>query len=250
MRPLEIVAHRGVSTGAPENTIASFERAVALGADAVELDVRLTSDHIPVVYHYCYLQENSSASGAIFDFTLEQLRGVEVFCKDNPAAEAGHISTLAEVLEIFGSKIGMEIEIKGPEPEAPKIIGEVLNRFKGIWNTVEVTSHEPALLLGIQDLCHGLNTDLLMPRSESWMKPDVVQYLAIQYSRLAHARAVHLHPTQLSGAIASAVRRQGFEVHAWDVNDEQSLEIVAGLGIFRLDTDDVKHALAFRERLR
>jgi glycerophosphoryl diester phosphodiesterase len=129
MSRFEIVAHRGIPSEAPENTIASFQRAVELGSDAVELDVRLTSDRMPVVYHYFYLQETTSALGTIFDFTLEQLRNVKVFCKNNPAAKEGHISTLSEILEVFGGKIGLEIEIKGPEQEAPEIIGNVLNKF-------------------------------------------------------------------------------------------------------------------------
>ena len=51
MNRFEIVAHRGIPTEAPENTLASFQRAIELGADAVELDVRLTSDKVPVVFH-------------------------------------------------------------------------------------------------------------------------------------------------------------------------------------------------------
>jgi glycerophosphoryl diester phosphodiesterase len=249
MNPFQIVAHRGVPTEAPENTIESFQRAVELGSDAIELDVRLTSDHIPVVYHYIYLQENTSASGAIFDFTLEQLRKVKVLCKNDPTVKEGHISTLSEILEILGGKIGLEIEIKGPEPEAPIIIGNILNNFKNLWDTVEITSYEPALLLAIQKNCPGLIVDLLFPRSESWMKLDVVQYQAIHYSRLAHARAVHLHPTQLTETIVTALHHQGIEIHAWDVNDEQSLLMIARLGIPRLCTDNLRQALAFRDHL-
>lgn len=249
MNHFEIVAHRGIPTEAPENTIASFQRAIELGADAVELDIRLTADKIPVVYHYYYLQENTSASGAIFNFTLEQLRNVKVFCKNDPAAKDGRISTLAEILGMFSGKIGFEIEIKGPEPEAPEIIGGILSQFKNHWNTFEITSYEPALLLAVQQFCPGIIVDLLFPRSESWMKIDVVQYQAIHYSRLAHARAVHLHPSQLSEQVVHALRNQGIEIHAWDVNDEPSLEIVAKFGIPRICTDDFKKALAFRNRM-
>ncbi len=249
MKHFEIVAHRGIPSEAPENTIASFQRAIELGADAIEIDVRLTSDKIPVVYHYFYLQENTSMSGAIFDFSLEQLRDVKVFCKNNPAAKDGHISTLSEILEIFGGKIGFEIEIKGPEPEAPEIIGGVLNEFKNFWNSFEITSYEPALLLSVQNICPSLTVDLLFPRSESWMKLDVVQYQAIHSSRLAHARAVHLHPTQLSEKVVNALRNQGIEIHVWDVNDEQSLMTVAKFGIPRICTDNFKQALAFRDKM-
>ena len=249
MKHFEIVAHRGIPTEAPENTIASFQRAIELGADAIELDVRLTADKVPVVYHYFYLQENTSVSGAIFDFTLEQLRDVKVFCKNNPDAKVGRISTLSEILEMFGGKIGFEIEIKGPEPEAPEIIGGVLNKFKNFWNSFEITSYEPALLLSVQKFCPDLIVDLLFPRSESWMKLDVVQYQATHHSRLAHARAVHLHPTQLSETVVTALRNQGIEIHAWDVNDEQSLMTVAKFGIPRICTDNFKQALAFRDKI-
>jgi glycerophosphoryl diester phosphodiesterase len=249
MKPFQIVAHRGVPTEAPENTIESFQRAVELGADAVELDVRLTSDQIPVVYHYFYLQENTSASGAIFDFTFEQLRNVKVFCKNDPTVKEGHISTFPEILELLGGKIGLEIEIKGPEPEAPIIIGNVLNNFKSLWDTLEITSYEPALLLAIQKICPGLTVDLLFPRTESWMRLDVVQYQSIHHARLAHARAVHLHPTQLTETIVTALHHQGIDIHAWDVNDQQSLMKVTKFGIPRLCTDNLKQALAFRDRL-
>jgi glycerophosphoryl diester phosphodiesterase len=249
MKPFEIVAHRGIPTEAPENTIASFQRALELGADAIELDVRLTADKIPVVYHYFYLQENTSASGPIFDYSLQQLRDVQVFCKNNPIAEAGHISTLSEILEMFGGKIGLEIEIKGPEPEAAQIIGDVLYEFKDFWNSFEITSYEPALLLSIQKACPGLTVDLLFPRSESWMKLDVVQYQAIHHARLAHARAIHLHPTQLSETVVTVLRHQHIEIHGWDVNDEQSLLAAAKFAIPRICTDDLMQALAFREKM-
>lgn len=249
MRHFEIVAHRGVPMDAPENTIASFQRAVELGADAVELDVRLTADKIPVVYHYYYLQENTSASGAIFNFTMEQLRDVKVFGKNNPAGNDGRISTLEEILKMFSGKIGFEIEIKGPEPEAPEIIGGVLDQFKDHWDMFEITSYEPALLLEIQKVCSGIPVDLLFPRSESWMKLDVVQYQAIQYARLARARAVHLHPSQLSEEVVNALRDHGIEIHAWDVNDERSLKVVANFGIPRICTDNFQQALAFRDKM-
>ncbi len=248
-KPFQIVAHRGIATDAPENTIAAFQRAVELGADAFECDVRLTADRVPVVHHYFYLHQSTSLTGTVFDHTWEQLRDVDVYCTGNPSAAPGRISTLPEILDLFGGRIGLEIEIKGPEPEAPRIVGDILKRYRSLWDTIEVTSYEPALLLAIQRKCRGLATDLLYPRSESWMKEDVMFYQALHRARLAHARAVHLHPTQLSETVVSALRRNGIEVHAWDVNDQRALEIVTALGIPRLCTDRFEQAHAFRQNL-
>lgn len=249
MDHFQIVAHRGVSTNAPENTVASFQHALELGADAVELDVRLTADLVPVVYHFFYLDKNTNASGAIFNFTFEQLRNVKVFHEGHSIVKEWRISSLSEIIDIFGGKIGLEIEMKGPEPEAPEIIGNVLNHYKSLWNTFEITSYEPALLLAIQRICPGIAVDLLFPRPESWMKLDVVQYQALHRARLAHARAVHLHPSQLSESVVTTLRGQGFEIHAWDVNDEQSLMTIDRLRIPRICTDNFVQALNFRSNL-
>ena len=245
----DIVAHRGVSGEAPENTLPSFQRAIDLGADAVELDVRLTADHVPVVFHYFYLDGATPLTGPIFGYTFDQLRHVSILSEGGRDLGDIKIPALWEVLDTIGGRIGLEIEIKGPEPESSEIVGAVLSRFRHLWETIEVTSGEPALLLDIQRRCPGLATDLLFPRSESWMKLDVVAYLAAQRARLARARAVHLHPAQLSAEVVAAVRRQGVEVHAWDVNDEQALTAVAVLAIPRLCTDKLRQAFDFRQAL-
>ena len=248
MSRFEIVAHRGVPDEAPENTLPSFRRAIDLGADAVELDVRLTADRVPVVFHYFYLDGATPLTGPIFDYTFDQLQRAPILKHSGQGLDDVKIPTLPEVLDTIGGRIGLEIEIKGPEPEASEIAGAVLGHFKHLWETMEVTSGEPALLLDIQRRCPGLATDLLFPRSESWMRLDVVAYLAAQRARLARARAVHLHPTQLSAEVVAAVRRQGIGVHAWDVNDEQALGAVLKLAVPRLCTDKLRQALDFRRR--
>ena len=243
MSQFEIVAHRGVpSAETPENTIPSFQRAIELGADAVELDVRLTSDGVPVVFHYFYLDEITLLSGPVFEYTFEQLQNSQPF--KNSSLK---IPTLCDVLETIGGKIGLEIELKGPEPESSKIVAAALHKFKSLWSTIEVTSFEPMLLFDIKRLCPGLATDLLFPRSESWMRLDVVTYLAIQRAQLAQVRGVHLHPTQLSLEVVSAIRQQGIEVHAWDVNSISSLNTILELKIPKICTDKLQQAVDFRQ---
>ncbi len=94
MKPFEIVAHRGIPGEAPENTIASYQLAIELGADAVEMDIRLTADLVPVVFHYYYLDKTTTSKGVIFQYTHQELENVEVTCSGNPGAAAGRISIL------------------------------------------------------------------------------------------------------------------------------------------------------------
>jgi glycerophosphoryl diester phosphodiesterase len=249
VRKFEIVAHRGVADGVPENTIGAVERAHELGADAVELDVRLSKDRVPVVFHNFYLQEATGASGPVFEYEAAQLQELELRGAPEDPGERCRIPTLRQVLETFAGRLGLEIEIKGPEPESTEILAAELEPFRALWGTMEVTSYEPALLLDIARRCPGLVTDLLQRRSEDWMGLDVVAYSALHGARLAGARAVHLHPTQLSPEVVGVLRSAGIEVHSWEVNDTGRLEMIEKLGIRKFDTDELVLALEYRESL-
>ena len=247
MNPFEIVAHRGVAVDFPENTIPAFQKAIELGADAVELDVRLTKDKIPVVFHYYYLENITSFTGPIFNYTYEQLTQAK-FANARNGSDALRISTLEDVLAAIGGKISLEIEIKGPEPESVTITAGILRKFQNLWKTMEITSYEVALLSQIKSLCPGIITDLLFPRSEPWMNLDVVAYQAANLGKLAGARAVHLHPSQLSKDVLKTVHDAGIAVHAWDVNTQSALESILEWGIPRICTDQFEMAADFRNQ--
>jgi glycerophosphoryl diester phosphodiesterase len=245
MCAVKIVAHRGVTDGAPENTVQAFNKAIELGADGVELDVRLTKDHVPVVYHYYYLDELTSLTGPIFEYSFDELRHARFNSASASAEDHYKIPMLREVIEAIGGRVELEIEIKGPEPEAPEIIGQLLGQYRRLWDSLEVTSFDPQLLVAIQEICPGIAADLLYPRSEPWMGLDIVAYSAIHRARLAGARAVHLNPAQLSEDVVNRVRGAGFKIHAWDVNDARALELVLQYQIPVICTDRVAFAKAF-----
>ena len=249
MNPFEIVAHRGIADEYPENTLPAFQRAIALGADAVELDVRLTKDRVPVVYHYYYLEKSTSLRGPIFNYSYQQLNQVK-FLNTPGDDDTLKIPTLRETLETIGGQIGLEIEIKGPEPECTAIIGEVLQDFRSIWGSIEITSYEIALLLNIKEQCPGLTTDLLYPPTQPWMQMDVVAFEALHKARLAQARAVHLHPSQLSNEVVQFVRKGGIDIHVWDVNDADALRTCIEFEIPKICTDNFRMAARFRERVK
>jgi glycerophosphoryl diester phosphodiesterase len=240
--PLQIVAHRGATAHAPQNTRAAFRAALALGADAVEFDVRLTSDGSPVVYHYAYLDEATSGRGPIWEYSLADLRVVRVGGPDSHE----RVPLLAEVLEEFAGRIGLEIELKGPEPETIAAVVPLLNAARSHWARMEVTSYEPFLLAALRAQCTELNTALLFPRSESWMTLEVIAYLSRHRARQAQATAVHLHPTQLTEDVVVAIRSAGVDVHAWDVNDVQMLQLCADLNLPWVTTDHLERALEWR----
>ena len=249
MPVFEIVGHRGAPGHAPENTIPAFEQAIKLGADAVEFDVRLTADKVPTIFHFTYLEEITTSQGLIAHHTYEQIKELTFLDQERQPMGVFHLPTLEDVLEAVGNRIGLEIELKGPEPEAPVLVAQILNRYRHLWKWIEVTSYEPAILLAIHEHCPGLATDLLYPRSQPWMKLDVIAYEAAQRAHLAKARGVHLHPSQLTQAVVDQVTAEGVVIHAWQVEDLETARRVIDLGITRFSTETISLLVDFRQSL-
>lgn len=243
----EITAHRGAPEFAPENTLPAFLHALALGADAVELDVRLTADRVPVVYHYFYLEQLTSLSGPIFQFTWHELQQVTLHPPDQSSPGQFVISSLDQVLDTLSGKIGLELEIKGPEPGCEQIIASVLRNHSRALENLEITSYETTLLERFQRLVPGIPVDLLVPLNEPWMKADVLAFTALQRGKLAGARAVHLHASQLTLATVNSIRKGGCDVHAWGVNDLPALNTARDLQIKKVCTDRLRLALQYRK---
>jgi len=101
-----VVAHRGASSTHPENTLASFEEAVRLGAPIVELDVRLSSDGVPVVLHDPLLERTTDGSGAVHERTAAEIATLRA----GPGGEG--VPTLADALALMSGRVAVALEIK------------------------------------------------------------------------------------------------------------------------------------------
>jgi glycerophosphoryl diester phosphodiesterase len=131
LRP--VIAHRGASAEAPENTMAAFELAVRRGADAIELDVRLTADGMPVVIHDATLDRTTDRRGAVASRTLDALQAADGgarFTRDGgrtfPWRGRGvRVPALAEVLEVLpGTPLLIEIKDPAAQTAVRKVIAE------------------------------------------------------------------------------------------------------------------------------
>jgi glycerophosphoryl diester phosphodiesterase len=145
-----IIAHRGASGQAPENTLAAFELAAREGADAFELDVRLSLDGAPVVVHDHLLDRTTDGTGPVRARTLAQLRSLDAgarFTRDRgrsyPYRGAGlTIPTLGEVLWSF-PRMPMLVEVK--EPEAQEAVRRVLLEERAVERCVPASELTAAL---------------------------------------------------------------------------------------------------------
>lgn len=134
---MRVIAHRGASGYAPENTRAAFEKAIAMGADAIETDVRLTVEGALVLVHDATVTRTTDGRGPVGDHTLAELRALDAGSWFDPAFAGERVPTLAELIEGFVPRIPVVLEIKDQAATAPTITAI---RAAGIENRVEVTS--------------------------------------------------------------------------------------------------------------
>src|SRR5262245_34742321 len=110
-RPLR-VAHRGASARAPENTLAAFREAIRLGADAIELDVQLSADGVPMVIHDLTVDRTTNGHGSVASFASRDLRRLDAGAWYSSRFRGERIPTLEEALECARGRCGLNIEIK------------------------------------------------------------------------------------------------------------------------------------------
>lgn len=107
-----VIAHRGASAYYPENTMAAFKGAVEMEAEMIELDVMLSSDGVPMVFHDAKLNRHSSGKGLLSYHTSEELKALDAGSWFDQAFAGEEIPTLEEVLAFASGTIALNIEIK------------------------------------------------------------------------------------------------------------------------------------------
>jgi len=108
-----LCAHRGISAALPESTLPAFGAAIALGAPEIELDVRFSSDGIPICLHDSMLDRVSNGKGMVSEKTLAELKKLDFSCGRNPSFAALSALTFEEVLAKFARHVIINLHVKG-----------------------------------------------------------------------------------------------------------------------------------------
>ncbi len=229
-----IIAHRGASGSAPENTLVAFQRAVEAGADAFELDVRLTADGVPVVHHDPTLDRTTNGTGALRALSLEQLRQLDAgarFTSDGGRSypfRGGEvrIPTLREMLQAFPEMPCM-VEIK--EPEAQEAVRRVVLEERAVERCVLASEHHAALQVfrepPFATAASGAEIGALYRTALFRRVPARVRYRCLSVP-LRHRGL----PVPTRGFVAAA-RGLGCPVHVWTINEPTTARILWSRGV-------------------
>jgi glycerophosphoryl diester phosphodiesterase len=241
------IAHRGASGTVPENTMAAFGRAVLVGADIIELDVRLTADGAIPVCHDAVVDRVTNGTGPVNRMTYGDLRRLNAgyrFTLDGgasyPFRDSGlYIPLLEEVLEAWPN-MPLNIELKSSEPQLAQKLQQLLQRFGRLHDgSVLVSSFNHRALKRMRQQAPSLVTG--SSRVEMW---QLLLASGLRLPWLCRAKGASFQlPVRKLGikttnpkAVATAHRR-GLEVHTYTVDDEQQMHRLLDMGVDGLFTN-------------
>jgi len=147
-----VIAHRGVHIGIPENSLAAYEKAIDLGCDFIEIDVRATKDGELVSVHNPRIDAYvSGTTGKVSDFTLEELKALDIGERIGPEWKGTRIPTFEEILLLCRGKIGIYLDLKEPlVPELVQLIKEYGMERAIVWY---IPAYKTAALKDLKRLC-------------------------------------------------------------------------------------------------
>jgi len=119
-----VVAHRGAHIGVPENSIPAYQKAIDLGVDFVEVDVRTTKDGKLVSVHNSNIDSyTNGVSGKVGDYILAELQAIDIGARVGPQWKGTHIPTLEEIFSLCKGRCGIYLDLKeAPVPELVRLI--------------------------------------------------------------------------------------------------------------------------------
>ena len=227
-----IIAHRGFSYRAPENTLVAYRQAIQAGADMAECDVRLSADRVPVLLHDENLKRTTGLDAPVTSLPLAKLVELDAGSWKSPEFAGERIPTLCETLRLVNGKLRLVIEVKPAGMER-----EVLAAIREAGTDpceVMIFSFKREVVETLARLEPQLPTTWLigqMPWREEERRATIAQALSARVS------AIGLPATRVDPAIVRMAHESGFPIFVWTVNDPADMRYLKRIGVDGIITD-------------
>lgn len=253
-----IIAHRGSSAVAPENTIAAFSQALKDGTEGIEFDVRLTRDGVPVVFHDSTLKRIAGAEDRISEIRSDELKSIDAgswfngafpdLAKSRFAKE--RIPTLEETMEFLKDFTGwIYVELKSAADMAglAKAVGEILSRYSGKLKLI-VKSFNFEAIPQVSAICPGIETAALFA-------PNIMHILRKEKKLITITREMNfdrlsLHFSLATKRLMGMAALEELPVTIWTADSPRWIRKSHVLGIDSLITNNPYSQLRERNRPR
>ena len=219
-----VFGHRGAMGYAPENTFASFERAVALGVDAIEIDVHLTADGEVVVIHDPALDRTTDGEGMVGEKTLAELKTLDAGAHFGPEFAGQHIPTLGEMLAWARGKCVVDVEIKGgpwPYPGIEKRVVDLIRRHGMVDQTIVISFEHPTVA----------QVKALAPEIAAGTLWNCRPMDPVAVAQAAGANAIMPMWPFCDAETVERAHAAGLSVHPWETSNLKIVDHLIGLGV-------------------
>lgn len=217
------IGHRGAKGYIAENTLVSFEKAIAMGADAVELDIHVCATGELVVIHDFTVDRTTNDTGEVHKLSLTALKQLKVEDKYK-------IPLLDEVLNLLKGKCVINIEMKGRHTAKPlsALLQKYTNGQGYSYNEIIVSSFQREELQVMSEINPDVHLGVLTQAS-------VAQ--ALEWAEEFSAKAIHPHYTLLTESNVKKAKDFGYKVYTWTVNEPEDIARVKDYGVDGIISD-------------
>ena len=230
-KPL-VIAHRGASAVAPQNTMAAFRKAVELKSDGIELDIHLSADGIPVVIHEAIVDATTNGHGRVAELIIAQLQELDAGSSFDPAFAGERIPTLEQVLQAFPNVL-LNVELKCFSPFDRGLERTVISLVKELGRQQHVlfSSFNPLSLRRAWRIAPDIRIGLLLapnlplPLRRAWL------------ASLCPHQARHPHHTMVTPDYMAWAKKRGYQVNPWTVDDPDEMRRLISLGVHGIITN-------------
>lgn len=223
-----VMAHRGLSADAPENTLYAFSDAISAGADFIELDVQQTRDGVLVVMHDSNLKRTTGVNKDIWDVDYADIQDLDAGSWFDPAYANARIPTLEETLQFVDKRAKLNIEIKPTKHGSDTLeqdVAELITRYQ-YTDACYVTSFSYGSLKKVKEANPEIRTGYLMSVAYG------------QFYSLKYADAFSLNKVFVTSQVVNAAHQQGKQIFAWTVNGMSEVRSLCNLHVDSIITDD------------
>ena len=228
-----MIAHRGASLLAPENTMAAFNLAVEVGAHAIELDAKLSKDGEVVVVHDSILDRTTDGTGTVRSHTAMEIKALDAGSHFGESFSGERIPVLAEVFDSLAGKILINVELTNyaaPFDRLPeKVISLIVN--SGIENDVLISSFNPVALIRSKRIAPDIPIGLLVKGSTRLLINRIMRSW-ITYD------CYHPAWEHVSQDLIDQERRMGNRIYVWTLNSPEVMIDLVKAGVNGVITDN------------
>lgn len=231
---MNIIAHRGASSYAPENTLAAFKKAIEFGAHAIELDVRLTKDQIPVIIHDATINRTSNGKGFVHNLTLDKLKTYDFGSHFSPEFKNERIPTLEEVLILIKNEpIKLNIELKnGPliQKQLETNVYKLVKQYH-LEDRVLFSSFDHQCLHRLSHLNNRLNFALIF-------HINLIHLFNYIDNIPFPIKGIHPNHFYITDELIQEAHKRKMNVNVYTVNDKELAKYYKNIGVNGLITND------------